>query len=285
MAALFGDPHSPADRQRAAVGGNRCARWLSVGAALNVEYSDALLSNALPNLAAGLPDARLKLTGDGWDFGWSAGLQLRPTERLSFGIGYKSAITHRSTDASRSAACSGRSPRAMPTPTSPPVSRRPGSCRSAPAPNVTERVTLNVQAVRYGWSKFDAIRLGAPLGNAVPENYKDTWSFALGADAEATSRLTVRAGIQLDPTPTRNTARDPRVPDADRVDYNVGASFRIGEHLTLDGAAALTDFRNSAISRDEHFYAGTPAQTNVLTDGSAVRQRAVVISFGGRIAL
>jgi long-chain fatty acid transport protein len=258
------------------------ASWLSVGAGLNVEYADAFLSNALPNLAAGLPDARLKLTGNGWDLGWTAGVQVHPSDRLSFGIGYKSAVTHRLGGrvqisgllgplAARNV--DGPIKAGFTTPWQLSVGARAG---------VAERLTLNAQAVRYGWSEFDAIRLGAPLGNAVPENYRDTWSFAFGADAEATPRLTLRAGIQIDPTPTRDGGRDPRVPDADRVDYNVGASLRVGERLTLDGAAALTDFRNSAVTRDEHFYAGTAAQTDVLTDGRAVRQHAVVLAFGGR---
>src|SRR3954471_16489872 len=69
--------------------------WLSVGAALNVEYSDAWLSNALPNLAPGSPDARLRLTGDGWDLGWSAGVQLRPADRVTIGLAYKSAVDHK----------------------------------------------------------------------------------------------------------------------------------------------------------------------------------------------
>jgi long-chain fatty acid transport protein len=260
-------------------------RWLSLGAALNVEYADALLSNALPNLAAGLPDARLKLTGSGWDLGWSAGVQLRPSERLSLGIGYKSAITHRLDGRVRISGLLG--PLASRNADTDITARftTPWQLSIGARAGVTQSVTLNAQAVRFGWSKFNAIRLGAPLGNAVPENYKDTWSFAVGADAMATERLTVRAGVQLDPTPTRNAARDPRVPDADRHDYNFGASYRLSDHLALDGAFGYTDFRESAISRDEHFYAGTAAQTDVLTDGRAARQRALVLSFGGRIDL
>jgi long-chain fatty acid transport protein len=259
--------------------------WLSLGAAVNVEYADALLSNALPNLAAGLPDARLKLSGSGWDLGWTAGVQLRPTERLSFGIGYKSAITHRLDGRVQISGLLG--PLAARNVDTDVKARftTPWQLSIGARAGVTETVTLNAQAVRYGWSEFDAIRLGAPLGNAVPENYKDTWSFAVGADADATDRVTIRAGIQLDPTPTRNAGRDPRVPDADRIDYNFGASYRLSDHLSFDAACGYTDFRNSAISRDEHFYAGTPAQTDVLTDGRAVRQRAIVLSFGGRIDL
>ena len=41
--------------------------WLRVGGALNVEYTDAILSNALPNVSAAQPDGRQELSGDGWD--------------------------------------------------------------------------------------------------------------------------------------------------------------------------------------------------------------------------
>jgi long-chain fatty acid transport protein len=68
---------------------------ISIGAALNIEYSDAFLSNALPNLAPGSPDARLRLTGSGIDLGWSVGAQLRPAPTVTLGIAYKSAIEHK----------------------------------------------------------------------------------------------------------------------------------------------------------------------------------------------
>ncbi|MDB5719754.1 MAG: aromatic hydrocarbon degradation protein [Alphaproteobacteria bacterium] len=259
--------------------------WLSLGGALNVEYADALLSNALPNLAAGLPDARLKLTGNGWDLGWSAGVQLRPSERLAFGIGYKSAITHRLDG--RVAISGLLGPLAARNVDTDTTARftTPWQLSIGARGAISDRLTLNAQTVRYGWSRFDTIQLGAPLGNAVPEHYKDVWSFAVGVDAKASERLTVRAGIQLDPTPTRNTSRDARVPDGDRMDYNIGLSYRAGRSLTLDGAFGYTDFRNSAISRDEHFYAGTAAQTDVFTDGRAAGQRALVLSIGGRFEI
>lgn len=50
--------------------------WLRVGGAVNVEYTDASLSNKLPNLSAALPDGEQRLAGDGWDLGWTAGVQL-----------------------------------------------------------------------------------------------------------------------------------------------------------------------------------------------------------------
>ncbi|MEA3035060.1 MAG: long-chain fatty acid transport protein [Sphingomonadales bacterium] len=261
------------------------SRAISVGAALNVEYADAWLSNALPNLAPGSPDARLRLTGSGWDLGWSAGVQLRPVPGVSLGLGYKSAIEHKLKGPVDISGLLG--PLAARNVNAQTVARftTPWQLAIGARAGVGARVTLNAQAVRYGWSEFDRIDVAAPLNSAIAENYRDTWSFAFGVDAEAGSRLTLRAGIQTDPTPTRDVSRDARVPDADRIDYNVGASLRLGAHFTLDAAAALTSLRGSAIIRDESFYAGTGAQTDVLTDGRARNQRVLVFALGGRIGL
>ncbi|MEA3050298.1 MAG: long-chain fatty acid transport protein [Sphingomonadales bacterium] len=258
---------------------------ISVGAALNVEYADAWLSNALPNLAPGSPDARLRLTGSGWDLGWSAGVQLRPAPGVSLGIGYKSAIKHKLEGPVDISGLVG--PLAARNINAQTVARftTPWQLAIGGRAAVGSRLTLNGQAVRFGWSEFDRIDVAAPLNSAIAEDYRDTWSFAFGVDAEASARLTLRAGIQTDPTPTRDASRDARVPDADRIDYNVGASLKLGARLTLDAAAGLTSLGGSSIARDEHFYTGTGADTSVLTDGRARNQRVLVFALGGRIGL
>ena len=262
----------------------KATEWLSVGAALNIQYSDAWLSNALPNLAPGSPDARLRLTGDGWDWGWTAGVQLRPAERLTIGLAYKSAVEHKLKGPVEIAGLEG--PLATRNLRAQTVARftTPWQLTAGARIGVTKGLTLNVQAVHFGWSKFDRIEIAAPINNAIVQNYKDTWSVAVGVDQAIGERLTVRAGVQIDPTPTRDSGRDPRVPDGDRVDYNVGATFKMSGRISLDAAAGLTDLEDSPISRDERFYAGTPAQTDILTDGRANGQRVLVFALGGRMS-
>jgi len=259
------------------------APWLSLGAGLNIEYADAWLSNALPNLAPGSPDARLRLGGNGWDLGWSVGAQLRPSPRVSIGIAYKSAVEHNLDGNVRIEGLLG--PLAARNTSSGVTARfsTPWQLIMGVRGGVTKTVTLNAQAVRFGWSRFDRIALGAPLSTAIPQNYKDSWSIAFGVDWAAGKRLTLRTGVQLDATPTRDASRDPRVPDADRVDYNLGLSWQLGRRFALDAAAALTDFEASPIHRDESFYAGTAAQTDIATRGRAAQQRALVFSLGGRM--
>ena len=59
---------------------------------------------------------------------------------------------------------------------------------------------------------------------------------------------------------------------------------RLGRRLSLDAAAGYTHVEDSPISRDERFYAGTGAQTDVLTDGRASNQHVLVFALGGRLS-
>ena len=256
--------------------------WLSLGAALNVEYAEALLSNALPNIIPGTPDGKIVIEGDGVDLGWSAGAQLRPAPRVTLGIAYKSAIEHKlEGDLTISGLSGPLAARNMTAGTNANFST-PWQLIVGGRAGVSDRITLNAQATRFGWSKFDQLEFGAPLGPTI-ENYRDTWSFAFGVDADVSEQLVLRTGIQLDQTPTRDASRDPRVPDGNRINYTIGASYRLSPRVSLDAGAGYTDPEAVAITRDERFYPGTLAQTDVSGNGRAVDQHVVVLSLGGRI--
>lgn len=257
--------------------------WLRVGGAVNIEYSDATLSNALPNLLATLPDGRQELSGNGWDFGWSAGFQMH-NEVATIGFSYKSAIKHTLNGELEISGLQG------------PLAGQNRVVEDAEASfytpaqaivagrfNVSDKLTLNAQAIHYQWSKFDAIRLGAPINQAIPENYEDSWSLAGGFDYAVSPSLTVRAGVQHATTPTQDTQRDARVPDADRWNYGVGASYQVNERFGLDLSANYVDFEESSIDRVTAAYAGSPLQTPITTNGTLENARAIVLSAGGRI--
>ena len=56
-------------------GAMRVNDWLDLGLGVDGQYTDAKLSTAYPNLSPALPDGVSQLSGDGWDFGWTAGAQ------------------------------------------------------------------------------------------------------------------------------------------------------------------------------------------------------------------
>lgn len=257
--------------------------WLRVGGGANIEYTDASLGNALPNLSAALPDGKQELKGNGWDFGWTAGFQMH-NEVATIGFSYKSAIKHTLNGELEVSGLLG--PLAGQNRTIEDAEATfytPAQAIVAGRFNVSNKLTLNAQAINYQWSKFDAIRLGAPINQAIPENYKDSWSLAGGFDYAVSPSLTVRAGVQHATTPTQDNERDARVPDSDRWNYGLGASYQVNQRFGLDLSANYVDFEDTTIDRVTAAYPGTPVQTPILTSGTVENARAIVLSVGGHV--
>ena len=263
--------------------GVKVTDWLNVGGALNVEYTDAYLSNALPNVLASLPDGSQTLKGHGWDVGWTAGVQLH-NDVVTVGISYKSSIKHTLTGNLNVSGLVG--PLAGSNTSLSGVQAQfntPGQVIVAGRFRATNALTLNAQTVAYNWSKFDAIRLGAPLNVALPENYRDSFSVAGGFDYAVSPKATLRAGLQRTITPTQDGLRDARVPDSDRWTYAAGGSYQLNRHMTIDAGANYVKFDDATIDRVTAAYAGTAAQTPILTNGLLRNAHAIVLSLGGRV--
>lgn len=103
-----------------------------------------------------------------------------------------------------------------------------------------DRWTLGVSAMWTQWSSFKDLTLKSQGSTivAIPYNYRDAWMYSVGGDFRATDELTLRAGVAYDQTPTRNSTRDPRIPDGDRYFLSLGAGYDIKAvpGLTLDAA-------------------------------------------------
>ena len=256
--------------------------WLRVGGALNVEYTDATLGNALPNVSAALPDGQQELKGDGWDLGWTAGIQMH-NDWATVGVSYKSAIKHKLTGDLNISGLVG--PLAGSNVSLSGVDATfytPAQIMVGGRFRATDALTLNGQIIRYTWNQFDAIRLGAPLNTAIPEDYRNTWSYAAGIDYAVSPRLTLRTGFQRALTPTQDGERDARVPDSNRWNFAGGASFDVTPRFSLDGAVNYVDFEDTTIDRVTAAYPGTAAQTPILVNGTLRDAHAFVLTLGGR---
>jgi long-chain fatty acid transport protein len=255
-----------------------------IGVALNVEHSDATLSNALPNLSPLLADGQQQLKGKGWDVGYTVGVQAHPSSAIDLGVSYKSSIKHTLKGNVVISGLLGPLAARNATIGTKATFRTPWQIIGGARLKASDKLTLNAQVVRFGWAKFDAIRLGAPLNAAIPEHYRNTWSVAGGLDYAVTPKWTMRGGVQWDQTPTRNGERDARVPDSNRINYALGTSYRITDAITLDAAANYVHFKNASIDRVTAAYAGTAAQTPILVNGRVTGASALVLGLGGRIS-
>ncbi|MDY6924898.1 MAG: outer membrane protein transport protein [Pseudomonadota bacterium] len=248
----------------------RVTDWLDLGVGVDAQFVDAKLTSALPNLSPLLADGMSSLEGDGWDYGWNAGAQAH-FGRFDIGLSYRSAIEHELDGDVVIAGLLGPLEGANVT-TSDGVARftTPSFVALSARYRLNDRLTLNAQVNRIGWSEFDAIDVVYPTGGqTIVQDYKDVTTGSVGFDYAASDTLTFRGGLGYTPTPTRDTERTARIPDADRWLVSGGLSARATERLTVDFGLTYVAFQDSEIFSDRTLYPGTPAATTSRLRGTA----------------
>jgi len=259
--------------------------YVSLGVGLDEQYAYVKLRQALPNpLALGGPspatDGRLTLTGHSWTTGFNVGLLLKPTAATKIGFSYRYGITHNIDHGA--VTFSGLTG---------PLAARNGQVGAAAAldlpdlfsvgfaQKITPDFTLLGEADYFTWSNFKqiAVVLADGSGSLVTaENYRDTYSIALGGEYQLTAPLKLRAGVKYDQTPTVDAFRDTRVPDGDRFWVSAGLHYQMNDSWGFDGSYAHIFVDDSNINVTRSFYATAPlpiptssaikAQTSVALD-------------------
>lgn len=260
---------------------------LSIGGAVNVEYAKASLGNYLPNLptpAGSSPDGHQQLDGDGWNVGWSAGAQYK-TGPVSLGVAYKSGIKHTlkgniTTTGLLAPYAAGNGVVAARA-----EFRTPWQLTFGGRLAVTDRLTLNAQATRFGWSDFDAIYLSGGVNLALPEHYRDTWAVSTGFDYAVTPRWMLRSGVQYDQTPTQDGQRDARVPDGNRWNFAGGTSYALSPGFTIDAAANYIKVQGAPVDKATLGLPTAPvgAQQPILVNGRLTDASVLILSLGARV--
>ena len=215
--------------------GFKVNEWLSLAAGPNIEYFRLTLRQALPipGIAPSLyPSGFLK--GESWGVGFTAGATLTPRDGTVIGIGYRSSV-HHDIDGSIGVPLVALAPLAgqvrakLNTPDK-------FSVGLVQAISPVARVDLGFEWDQ--WSRLGTVgivsnRLGVPVNN-LPLNYKDGYTYSIGAEYDAAPNLTLRTGFAYESSPIDFRNRSVRLPDGDRYIASVGASYRWNERLTLN---------------------------------------------------
>lgn len=239
---------------------------LSIGGGVSIQYIEAELTNALPNLSPLVPDGRARVQGDDISLGWNIGL-LAGSGPARFGVHYRSRVKHELKGSFETSGLAGplaganrrvdaRAPITLPDSLS-----LSASVEAAPG------VRLLGTAEWTNWSVFDAIRVqdsaGTPISTSE-QDYRDSWSFHFGGEYDVTSRWTLRAGVAADATPTVDALRSSRVPDGDRTWLAAGATIRLGTGMEVRLSYAHVFVTEEALNRADAFYEGTPAAVETV---------------------
>ncbi|HEX5508517.1 MAG TPA: OmpP1/FadL family transporter [Pseudolabrys sp.] len=231
--------------------------WISVGFGVQIEYAHASLSTGLPT---GLGNV-LNVTGNGWGYGVTAGVTVKPTPVTTIGLGWRSAINQK-IDGSM----------ALPAGAifNPPFSTPGGVNTTIDLPDVVSlglRQKINPQLTLLGtveWSNWSRIGTsnvnqsnGSPAtvlaglgGGAVtlPFQYRDGWFFSVGAEYQWNEQLTLRGGVGFERSPVSDQVRTPIVPDNDRTWLSVGLSYQLTKAAAIDFAYSHLFVKNTSVN-------------------------------------
>jgi long-chain fatty acid transport protein len=244
---------------------------VSIGGGIDIQYMDAKLVNAVPNPAFLTPatDGRFAAEGSDWSLGYNVGVLFKPTDKVRLGLTYRSAITQEiKGEATTDLDFAGiHTVQHVST-----ELKLPDTIALGAAYDVTPTVTLLGQVGYYGWSRFSELRLKLADGTepTTTENFRDTWSVALGAEWAVARGWKLRAGMLYDRTPTRDQYRSTIIPDVDRVWASIGATYQISDTLALDASYQHMFAKEAPINRTNSFPAlSTTVQTVGTTETSA----------------
>lgn len=115
-----------------------------------------------------------------------------------------------------------------------------------------DRGMLSFDVAWTGWSSVPELRIVRDSGTTLsvtPEDWKDSWRFAIGGDYRLNASWTLRGGLGYDQAPVPDVTRTPRMPDADRTWIALGAGWDPTEALHLDLGYAHLFVKNASLDQ------------------------------------
>lgn len=247
--------------------------WLSLGGGLIIASGAVNLQRA-DLLAAG---AKVELDKHGITrLGYKLSLMVKPLERLTLGIDYRSEIDMEAEGGD--ASFIGFPASIFHEPSSPLQTADDRFDASLPLPaelsvglsyRVGQKWLLAGDLNYTYWSAYDALRVHFQTNQAAsfttPRNYENTFIYRLGAQYLCTPRLTVRLGYYRDQSPSPDSYWSPETPTTDNDGFTAGFSYAISKRLACDLAYLYVNGNERSVhNKTSAFYGDVYAQAHVF---------------------
>lgn len=221
--------------------------FATIGFGVSALYADGELTNAadvgLGAALQGAPipgwvpgsntfDSKAKLTGDDWGYGYNFGLLLEPSKYTRFGVHYRSKIDltlDGDVKLSGPVANSKRDAKLDIT--------LPDSVSVSGYQAITDRWAVMADVTWTQWSRIQTLDIKIDDGSqsVAVWDYEDTTRFAIGTEYRYSQNWMLRTGVAFDESPVPSASkRSPRVPDADRTWFSLGATWHYTPTLSFD---------------------------------------------------
>lgn len=238
---------------------------IGVGAGLNYQDIKGDLTSSINYSAAagGALGAGLEgvstISGTDSAWGYNLGLLVNASPQTRIGVAYRSKLKFNLEGSVSFANRPGALAAAIPDGPVTLALKTPDTLSTSVFHQLNDKWDVMADVTWTGWSAFKQLQIirsntGAAL-LTVPENWRNTWRVALGANHHHSEQWTGRIGLAYDQTPTSDAYRTARIPDSNRMWLALGAQYRPTKKIAFDfGYAHL--FMQSASIADMQAAAG-----------------------------
>lgn len=242
-------------------------------------------------------DGKAGLKGDGWGYGFKAGLIWEPTPALRIGLAHQGAMdmtlkgdaTFEFPSALPAAGLAGLKAKGYTNGKGSAELNLPATSSLGVNYIVSDTFSLQGEAAQSTWSRFKELRVKFDTGTATTptagdsvtdENWKDTWYYALGGTWKLNQAWAVRAGVAFDQGAVDDTHRTPRIPDNDRKWISLGATYTHSKKISMDFGFTRIFIADGKVNLS----AGTSPTDNNATRGSLNGTiKAAIMIFAGQL--
>ena len=266
----------------------KVADWISVGVGFQAQYATVNLKTATGIPIAGFSSPNVnqaQLTGDGWGFGWTAGVTVTPTPWTQIGLGYRSAV-NQSINGDFETNGFGGTPGPVSTTIKLPDSASLG-IRQGLMPGLTALGTVEWT----GWKRIGTSIISQPSGRAalapsgapvaVPFQWNDGWFYSVGLEYVASPAWIVRGGVGYEISPVTDLVRIPLLPDNNRIWYSVGLTNNVTPGVSVDLAYSFVDVQNATVN----VVPGNPSFNGLVTYTGTSKASISIFSVGVKFKL
>ncbi|MEG1054931.1 MAG: OmpP1/FadL family transporter, partial [Janthinobacterium sp.] len=208
-------------------------------------------------------DGHASMDGHDWGFGFNLGYLYQLNEGTRFGIAYRSSISHKlkgSTIWDFSQVTSNPAVNAF-------IAKASNKVNSEALVELRTPETLSINAFHQmddrwalmgdvTWTRTSRLQNldiqfppTAEGAERIRQNWKDTYRVSLGTNYRYSESLMLRAGIAHDQAPVRSAElRHPALPDSDRMQYSIGANWKLNANSSIDLAYSYIDFKDADVN-------------------------------------
>jgi long-chain fatty acid transport protein len=212
---------------------------ISIGGGYIYATGNVKLAKAIPVQFSNGMDGKAELSGDAKGMGYNVGISFKASENLYFGVTYRSRVDMHAENGTATFTVPSAVASSFPNTSFDATLPLPEVLSVGLAWKPMEHLTLQADINLTGWKAYDSLAfnygqaVNGATRNSVARLYQNRLATRVGAHYQATNALALMIGGAYDPSPVRDGYVSPDLPDANRIVFTGGFTYKVIPKLTL----------------------------------------------------